>query len=97
MIVVETPNSVKPRRLWSSEGKARVDGTVDCGGVVSRECLGMCPSCRATRYAGAISHCLCTEGAERDVTGTGEAARPSGDEHPGQRHVSYLCRRLLSS
>ena len=48
MVVVETPNGVKRLRFWSSAGEARVDGTMGCGGVVSRECLEMCPPYSAT-------------------------------------------------
>ena len=74
-MVVETPNSVKPLCVWSSEGEAGVDGTADCGGVVSREYLGMRPPCGATRHAGALGHRLCAKSAARDVTGAREAAR----------------------
>src|SRR5215471_14571484 len=97
MIVVETPNSVKPLCFWSREGEAGVDGTADCGGVVSREYLGMCPPCGATRHAGAFGHRLCTKSAERDVTGAREAARLPGNDHPRERYVPYLCRRFLPS
>ena len=97
MIVIETPNSVKPLRFWSSEGEAGVDGTVGCGGVVSREYLGMCPPCGATRDAGALSHRLCAENAKRDVAGAGEAARLPGDDYPRERYISYLCCRFLPS
>src|SRR5712691_8048894 len=97
MIVVEAPNSVKPLRFWSSEGKAGVDGTADCGGVVSREYLGMCSPCRATRDTGALGYCLCAKSAARDVAGAGEAARLPGDDHPRERYVPYLCRRFLPS
>ena len=69
MIVGETPNGVKPLCFWSSEGEAGVDGTVGCGSVVPCEYLGMCPPYGTTRHARAISHRLCTEGAERDVAG----------------------------
>src|SRR5262245_59502044 len=97
MIVVETPNSVTPLCFWSSEGEAGVDDTADCGGVVSREYLGMCPPCGATRDAGALGHRLCAEDAERDVARAGEAARLPGNNCPRERYVSYLCRRFLPS
>src|SRR5437870_8336854 len=97
MLVVETPNSVKPLCCWSSKGEAGVDGTVGCGGVVSREYLGMCPPCGATRHAGAISYRLCPEGAERDVAGVGEAARLPGGDSPRERYLSSLYRRFLPS
>src|SRR5215475_7854654 len=97
MIAVGTSNSVKPLRFWSSEGEAGVDSTADCGGVVSRECLGMCPPYRATRHTGALSHRLCAESAERDVAGAGEAACLLGDDSPRQRYISYLCHRFLPS
>src|SRR5262245_52029737 len=97
MIVVGTSNRGKPLRFWSSEGEAGVDGTADCGGVVSRECLGMCPPCGATRHAGALSHHLCAEGAERDVARAGEAACLFGDDSSRERYISYLCRRFFPS
>src|SRR6266446_6213035 len=97
MRVVETSNSVKPLRFWSSEGEADVDGTADYGGVVSREYLGLCPPCRATQHAGALSHRLCAEGAERDVAGAGEAACLPGGDYPRERYVPYLGRGFLPS